>query len=138
MSKRVSDMLAYIEERGAEPTFQLFALAVTIDAGGQVEGQKWVAPISQVQFDANSSECLLHIEDGEPPINRSRLNAARVTLADVLSMISPANREYAVCTAQEAHLDDARVRIDTPIIGFGENPEERRYFVVVLGDRDRP
>ena len=134
MSKCVADMLADIANIAAEGSCELLVLAVTLGAGGEAEETKWVAPVSRVQFDGDSQECLFHVD--YECMDEPRQSPTGVTLADVLSAASKANRGYDVCVAHEVQLDGSRIRIDTPIIGFGENAGKHQYFVVIPGDPD--
>jgi hypothetical protein len=134
MSKLVSEMLRDIADTGAQPSYQLFVLSVTVDSNGDAEGKKWVTPVRRIQFDKESGECLFHIQD-DPSVTHDP-STQPVLLSEFLSGASPARHKYSVCAAQEASKADMDIRIDTPAIGFGENVEQSQYFVVVLSDCD--
>ena len=122
MSKSARELLQEFElQSGIEDDFRLHVLKVIVDDNGDIEQSGNALPVTKIEIDHESSECLFHFkESASDYITVSEVKAAFVT--GVL--------DFEVCAAQEKILDDSCVRMDTPLIGFGENFEIKCFFAV--------
>ena len=132
MSKYVRDLLQEFETQSAvEDHFHLYVLKVTVSENDEVEQVGNALPVTKIEIDAEDSECLLHFDE---------LSSERVTIREAKALFSAETAvnesavndvsSYEVCASEEKERDDALVRLDTPLIGFGENPEINCFFVV--------
>lgn len=127
MSKYVRDLLQEFETQSAvEDHFHLHVLKVTVSENDEVEQVGNALPVTKIEIDAEDSECLLHFDE---------LSSERVTIREAKALFSTETAvndvlNYEVCASEEKERDDAFVRLDTPLIGFGENPEINCFFVV--------
>ncbi len=122
MSKYVRDILLEFQSQDEiEDHFQLHALKVNIDESGDVEPSGNALPITKIEIDADNKECLLYFEE---------VTSIHVTVAEAKAVFVSEILDYEVCAAEEKELDDAHVRLDTPLIGFGENVELKCFFVI--------
>ncbi len=132
MSKYVRDLLFEFEvQPEVEEYFRLHVLKVTLNENGEAEEFGNALPVTKIQIDSEDKECLLHFDEHSTDcvtiseakaifINEKLLNE---TLADDV-------QGYAVFASEEKELDDSHVRLDTPLIGFGENADLNCFFVV--------
>jgi hypothetical protein len=127
MSKHVRDLLFEFEvQTEVEEHFRLHVLKVTLNENGEAEEFGNALPVTKIEIDSESEECLLHFDEQSDDC---------VTIAKAKAMLvddSQVNEVhgYAVFAAEEKELDDSHVRLDTPLIGFGENAELNCFFVV--------
>ncbi len=132
MSKYVRDLLQEFETQSAvEDDFHLHVLKVTVSENDEVEQVGNALPVTKIEIDVEDNECLLHFDE---------LSSERVTIKEAKNLFSAETAvnesavndvsSYEVCASEEKELDDALVRLDTPLIGFGENPEINCFFVV--------
>ncbi len=132
MSKYVRDLLQEFETQSAvEDHFHLYVLKVTVSENDEVEQVGNALPVTKIEIDAEDKECLMHFDE---------LSTERVTIKEAKAFFSAeaavnggADNDvsnYEVCACEEKERDDAFVRLDTPLIGFGENPEMNCFFVV--------
>lgn len=122
MSKSARDVLQeFASQAEVRDDFHLHILKVKVDDNGEVEQAGNALPVTHLEIDAESNECLLHYEEGA---------SAQVSVSDVKAAFVGAVLDYEVCASQEAILDDTHVRLDTPLIGFGENTEIKCFFAV--------
>lgn len=132
MSKYVRDLLQEFEtQTEIEDHFHLHVLKVTVSEKDEVEPIGNALPVTKIEIDAKDSECLLHFDE---------LSSERVTIKEAKNLFSAeaaVNRgavndvsNYEVCACEEKERGDAFVRLDTPLIGFGENQEINCFFVV--------
>lgn len=103
-----------------EDDFELFVLSVKINDYGEIISTESIEPVSRVESDNENQECLLHISPSGEPLK----------ICEAVGRIGVLNPDYALCAAQEETIDNSWVRIDNPIIGFGENLDLKRFFVV--------
>lgn len=101
--------------------FQLHVLKVKIDGNGEIEEAGNALTVTKIEFDHQDKECLLHYEEGSTDF---------VTVADAKAKITDDVLTYEVCAAQIEERDDAFVRLDTPLIGFGENVDIKCFFAI--------
>lgn len=127
MSKHVRDLLLEFEIQGeVEEHFRLHVLKVTLDEDGEAEEFGNALPVTKIEIDSESKECLLHFDELSP-------DCVTITEAKALFINEKVSDEvlgYAVFASEEKELDDSHVRLDTPLIGFGENAELKCFFVV--------
>lgn len=122
MSKSVRELLFEFQSQDEiEDDFQFHVLKVKVDDNGEIEDAGNALPVINVELDVESSECLLHFEEGAP---------CAVTVLEIKKMLGDTVLDYEVCAAEEKTLDGTHVRLDTPLIGFGENIELKCFFVV--------
>lgn len=120
MSRYVGCIINELEESEiVEDNFGLFAIFLKIDESGEIELTESIVPVGKVGFDIESEECLLHVSPGGEPITISDAYAELVTIDSGFSLVS----------ALEQRFDDSWVRIDYPVIGFGENINEKRFYI---------
>ena len=122
MSKYARDLLQEFESQiDIKDDFQLHILKVSVDESGDIEQSGNAQPVTKIEIDSQSKECLLHFAESTPK---------NITVLDAKTAFSSATLGYEVCAAQEKEIDDAHIRLDTPLIGFGENTELKCFFVV--------
>ena len=122
MSKYARDLLQEFESQNdIEDDFQLHVLKVNVDESGDVEQSGNAQPVTKIEMDVEAKECLLHFDES---------TSAYVTVSDAKSVLVNAVLDFEVCAAQEKEMDDAFIRLDTPLIGFGENIELKAFFAV--------
>ena len=83
-------------------------------------------PVTKIEIDSEDGECLLHFDEHST-------DYVTITEAKALLLNETLDAEvqgYEVFTSEEKELDDSHVRLDTPLIGFGENAELNCFFVV--------
>jgi hypothetical protein len=101
--------------------FRLHILKVKIDDDGEIEHAGNALTVIKIELDHDSKECLLHYEEG---------STNYVTVADAKAKIVDSVLDYEVCASQIKELDEAFVRMDTPLIGFGENVDIKCFFAI--------
>lgn len=122
MSKTAKDLLQeFQDQNGIEDDFQIHILNVVVNDKDEVMQTGQAQPVIKIEIDHDNRECLLHFEE-----NKSTF----VTVLDIKEKITDEMLDYAVCAAQEKTFDDSCVRIDSPLIGFGENFELKCFFAV--------
>ncbi|MBQ0729292.1 MAG: hypothetical protein KBT75_01255 [Oleispira antarctica] len=122
MSKHVRDLLFEFEVQSEiEEHFRLHVLKVTLNENDEAEEFGNALPVTKIEIDSESEECLLHFDEQSTDY---------VTIAEAKTILVDSVLGYEVFAAEEKELDDAHVRLDTPLIGFGENAELKCFFVV--------
>ncbi|MFV1872990.1 MAG: hypothetical protein ACMZ64_06700 [Oleiphilus sp.] len=122
MSKSAKDLLQEFQpENGIEDDFSVHILQVKVDENGEVEQSGNALSVVKVEIDHKNRECLLHFEEN---------TSNPVTVSEIKSKFITEILDYEVCAAQEKTIEDSYVRLDTPLIGFGEN-FELKYFLAV-------
>jgi hypothetical protein len=127
MSKHVRDLLFEFEVQSeVEEHFRLHVLKVTLNENGEAEEFGNALPVTKIEINSDNKECLLHFDEHSPD---------GVTITDAKALLVGGSLAdevlgYAVFAAEEKELDDSHVRLDTPLIGFGENAELNCFFVV--------
>lgn len=127
MSKHVRDLLFEFEvQNEVEEHFRLHVLKVTLNENGEAEEFGNALPVTRIEIDSDNKECLLHFDEQSPD---------GVTITDAKALLVGGSLAdevlgYAVFAAEVKELDDSQVRLDTPLIGFGENAELNCFFVV--------
>jgi hypothetical protein len=122
LSKHTRDLRQEFESQiEIKDDFQLHVLKVKVDESGNVEPLGNAQPVTHIEIDSDNKECLLHFDE-------STLDY--VTVSDAKSLFVGAVLDFEVCAAQETENADAYIRLDTPLIGFGENIELKIFFVI--------
>lgn len=98
----------------------MFVISVKISDSGEITSTESIEPIERIGFDIEHEECLLHI---------SETNSA-IEISDAFSEIAAIDSRFTLVAASERSFDDSWVRIDKPVIGFGENIEKKQFPVV--------
>ena len=123
MSKHVRDLLFEFEVQSeVEEHFRLHVLKVTLNENGEAEEYGNALPVTKIEIDSEDKECLLHFDEHST-------DCVTITEAKAL-LIDEEVQGYGVFASEEKELDDSHVRLDTPLIGFGENAELNCFFVV--------
>lgn len=121
MSKSVGCIVNELEESEIiDDDFGLFVIFLEIDESGEIGSTESVEPITKIGFDIENEDCLLHVSDGKEALK----------ISDAYPEIVTFDSQFSLVCSIEQQLDDTWVRIDNPIIGFGENVDEKRFFVV--------
>ena len=121
MSKYVGCIINELEESEVVgDDFGLFVIFLNIDGSGEITSTESIEPISKIGFDIETEECLFHVSPGFEAIKITEAYAEIATIDSGFSLVS----------AVEQKFDDSWVRIDNPVIGFGENIDEKRFFIV--------
>jgi hypothetical protein len=128
MSKHVRDLLFEFEVQAeVEEHFRLHVLKVTLNENGEAEEYGNALPVTKIEIDSEDKECLLHFDEHSTDF-------VTITEAKALFIneegIDAELQGYEVFASEEKELDDSHVRLDTPLIGFGENAELNCFFVV--------
>ncbi|MFT4907533.1 MAG: hypothetical protein ACI978_001616 [Oleispira sp.] len=122
MSKHVRDLLFEFEVQSEiEEHFRLHVLKVTLNENGEAEEVGNALPVTRIEIDSEDRECLLHFDEKSTDY---------VTITEAKALLIDAVLGYEVFAAEEKELDGSLVRLDTPLIGFGENAELKCFFVV--------
>ena len=122
MSKYVRDLLQEFQSQDEiEDHFCLHVLKVSVDESGEVEQSGNALPVTKIEIDSENEECLLHFEE---------VTSSSVTVSEAKAAFVSEILDYEVCAAEEKELDDAHIRLDTPLIGFGENVELKCFFAI--------
>lgn len=122
MSKHVRDLLFEFEVQSEiEEHFRLHVLKVTLNENGEAEEFGNALPVTKIEIDSEDRECLLHFDEKSTDY---------VTITEAKALLIDAVLGYEVFAAEEKELDGSLVRLDTPLIGFGENAELKCFFVV--------
>lgn len=100
--------------------FELFVISLRIDDSGAITSTESIDPIGKIGFDIENEECLFYVKPGEETVKISEAYAE-------IETIDPG---FSLATALEQEFDDSWVRIDNPVIGFGENVDDKRFFIV--------
>ncbi|WP_226669123.1 hypothetical protein [Microbulbifer aggregans] len=120
MSKYVSCILNELDESElVGDDFELFVILLNMDDSGEITSAESIEPIGKVGFDIENEECLFYMTPGK--------KAAKVS--DVYSEIESIDSSFTLVSALEKKLHGSWIRIDNPVIGFGENIEEKRFFI---------
>lgn len=120
MSRYVGCIINELEESEiVDNDFGLFAIFLKVDESGEIESTESIVPVGKVGFDIESEECLLHVSLGGKPI----------IIADAYGELVSIDSRFSLVSALEQKFDDSWVRIDYPVIGFGENIDEKRFYI---------
>jgi len=120
LSRYVGCIINELEESEiVDNDFGLFAIFLKVDESGEIESTESIVPVGKVGFDIESEECLLHVSPGGKPI----------IIADAYAELVSIDSRFSLVSALEQKFDDSWVRIDYPVIGFGENIDEKRFYI---------
>ena len=121
MSKYVGCIINELEESEVvDNDFGLFVISLNIDDSGEIKSTESIEPVGKIDADIESEECLFHIIPSEKALTISEAYAEIATIDSRFSLVSTIEQSF----------DDSWVRIDNPVIGFGENTDEKRFFIV--------
>jgi len=127
MSKHVRDLLFEFEVQSeVEEHFRLHVLKVTLNENGEAVEYGNALPVTKIEIDSEDKECLLHFD--EHSTDFVTITEAKAMFVE--SLIDDEVQGYEVFASEEKELEDSHVRLDTPLIGFGENAELKCFFVV--------
>jgi hypothetical protein len=109
----------------------LYAISVVMKGRNEVESMAWEKPVGEVLFDHENKELILFVPltdtDGALPIScNSFLGGFSVELEKYGS--------YNVSVSDKNIVVDYTIRIDRPLIGFGESEDNSKFLVVVSND----
>ena len=123
----------YIRDDALDDNYTLCALAITRDTPEADPREKWAKPVQRIELDAEHSELLLFVDAPEFLSHGKMDQEGGVTLGALRSFLTENSdsAEYSVCVAEEWSEEDTFIRLDSPATGTGENPDWRRYFIVV-------
>jgi hypothetical protein len=123
MSKHVRDLLFEFEvQTEVEEHFRLHVLKVTLTENGEAEEYGNALPVTKIEIDSEDKECLLHFDEH---------SADSVSITEAKAILTNDEVQgYEVFASEEKELEGSHVRLDTPLIGFGENSELKCFFVV--------
>mgnify|MGYP003151198613 CR=1 FL=1 len=121
MSKYVGCIINEFDESDiVDGNFELFLISLNMDESGEITSTESIEPIIKVGFDIENEECLFHVGPGK--------KAAKVS--DVYAEIETIDSGFSLVSALEKKCQGSWIRIDNPVIGFGENIDEKRFFIV--------
>ena len=121
MSKYVGCIINELEESEVvDNDFGLFVVSLNFDDSGEITSTESIEPVGKIDADIDSEECLFHIMSSEKAL----------TISAAYAEIATIDSRFSLASAIEKEFDDSWVRIDSPIIGFGENIDEKRFFIV--------
>ena len=121
MSKLINDLITEFHSLDEiEDSFGFYIMWIQLDDEGEITSSDSLKPVSHIEIDKEDQACLFHFTE----------NGEAMNIAEAIEVINSENSEYALFSAEETTLDDEHVRIDNPIIGFGENVEQRCFFIV--------
>jgi len=122
LSKTARDLLQEFQPQNEiDDDFRIHILKVIVGDNEEVEQSGNAQPVIKIEIDHENRECLLHFEE---------VSSTNITVSEIKAEFTAEVLDYEVCAAQEKTLDDSYVRLDTPLIGFGENFELKCFFVV--------
>lgn len=122
MSKSVHDLLQeFASQTAISDDFQLHVLKVKITHSGEAEQVGNAQAVNAIEIDSDSQECLLHFAQSCDKV---------ISVLEAKSVFAGVEQSFEVCVSEEKDTDDAVLRLDTPLIGFGENIETKAFFVV--------
>ena len=122
MNKTVKDLLdEFKAQADIGDNFAVHILKVAVDQDGAIEQSGNALPVFRLEVDHEDKEVLLHFDEAGLP---------EVTVAALRMALDDSMLEYGVCAAQEKEWETAFVRLDTPLIGFGENLELKVFLAV--------
>lgn len=125
MAKLLSSLIEDISEiEEADESFSLNVIAVNINDSDEIESMAWVKPVHKIGVDTDSKEFLFHFEENPEDGSHS------ANLSDLFGVLEEPHLDFEVCAALEHQIDDDWVRIDHPIIGIGQNIENKEILVV--------
>lgn len=120
MSKYIGCIINELEESEVVgDDFGLFVILLNIDDSGEIIATDSIEPIGKIGVDIENKECLFYIMPGEDALKISEAYAELATIDSTFSLVSATEQEF----------DDSWLRIDNPVIGFGENIDEKRFFI---------
>lgn len=128
MGKTVKDLLADVgcgdDLDGGYAVLALFYSERAEDSS--VEGAV-LQSVVRVAVDSQNRELLCFLAD------KNEANSA-IALSALVDAAEEKIQDFQVCLAKEDTIDGNYIRIDIPIIGFGENHVQRRYLLVASSD----
>ena len=121
MSKYVGCIINELEESEViDNDFGLYVISLNIDDSGEITSTESIESVGKIDADIESEECLFYVTPDKKALTISEAYAEIETIDSRFSLVSSIEQEF----------DDSWVRIDNPVIGFGENTDEKRFFIV--------
>lgn len=123
MSKYIGCIINELEESDIiEDDFRLFVLLVKVSDSGEIHGTESIEPIVKIGVDIEHQECLFQVLSGQEALTVSDAYAEIETIDSGFSLVSSISQTF----------NGSTVRIDNPVIGFGENIQDKRFFIVCM------
>ena len=139
MTLSLGDLVDLVGEFERNLEHRLCGLAVRIASNGEVREEAWARPITRFDFDDDSEEFLLFVDDPKYESSGEMPQSSWQSLGELVAFASTnaSRRHFAACIAELWSEHDTTVRIDYPVIGTGENPPRQRFFAVVRDDQEQ-
>jgi hypothetical protein len=121
LSKLISDLvdeLKFLDE--VEDDFECYLLALKIDDEGEITSTEYSEPLGLIGNNSEHQECLF----------TNSANDIALTVADVKKELSTLDPDYLLCATLEKTEDGSSIKVECPVIGFGENIDLKRFFLV--------
>ena len=119
LSKSVNELLSDLDVYGVSDDYVVGVLYVANDTDREVSNDSRSEAVVKIDADHSSQELLLYFGKGDP-----------VRVADLRKKCPESVLSYDVVVAEEFVEGGTHIRIDTPLIGVGENHDEKQYFVL--------
>ncbi len=120
---KVDDLLTGIKENGIPSRYPIFVLSAELNSDSEIISQKPAVSVERIEVNHSSRELLLNKKEGGKPV-----------LIEALRVVG--NEEvlkYDVCAAEEYADAETTIRIDSPLVGTGENHAEGRFLALCEG-----
>ena len=129
MSKLVIDLFDEFKSLDiVEDDFELFVMSIEIDESGEVSADATVEAVTHIEVDSEHEECLLHTS------SEANSDSKAISIGKALEELKAVEPGYLLCSKVKDSVKDtnanSNIGTDNPIIGFGENIELKRFFVV--------
>lgn len=132
MSKLIIDLFDEIKSLDiVEDDFELFVMSIEIDESGEVSEDASVEAVTHIEIDSEHEECLLHTS------SKPNSDSKAISIGKALEELKAVEPGYLLCSKVKESVDtvkdtnsNSNTGTGNPIIGFGENIELKRFFVV--------
>lgn len=114
---------------GNDPSYSLFAVGLHQKGDSDGYSLLWEKSICSLEIDEKNKEVCLLIDEELKGINVEKILRFKNTLDEAVC-------EYAICACTKETVDGYDVRIDMPVIGFGQSSEEKKYAVMVIESKE--
>lgn len=126
MSKYVGSIFNELEESAViNDDFDLFVLSVKVDDSGETYETESIRPIAKIGVDIEHKECRFQTLPGKEALKIPEAYSEIETIDSGLSLVSVLSQTF----------NDSSVRIDNSVIGFGENIDDKRFFIVCMAQQ---
>ena len=127
MSKLVIDLMEVFKSIDEiDDDFEVFVLSIEFDESGEVTSNETTEAVNGLDIDSENQECLFKISPDEKTLSIADI----ISIADIKKQISSIDSGYLLCSAFKQTAENSSVSNDKPIIGFGENIDLKRFFLV--------